>query len=72
MINIPDKFHILDKDDESIFILNDCVIKFFYNKKIVTNRIVRLNHLKSFGPKLLDSTENFYKYTYINSAYVYV
>ena len=23
--NIPDKFHILDKDDESIFILNDCI-----------------------------------------------
>lgn len=63
--NIPDKFYILDKDDESIFILNDCVIKFFYNKKIVTNRIDRLNHLKSFGPKLLDSTENFYKYAYI-------
>ena len=31
--------HILDKDDESIFILNDCVIKFFYNKKIVKNRM---------------------------------
>ena len=63
--SISDKFHILDKDDESIFILNDSVIKFFYNKKIVTNRVERLNHLDSFGPKLFDYTENFYKYEYI-------
>jgi NDP-sugar pyrophosphorylase family protein/thiamine kinase-like enzyme len=63
--NISDKFQILDKDDESIFILKDYVIKFFYNKKIVTNRVNRLNHLKLFGPKLIDSTENFYKYEYI-------
>ena len=62
---ISDKFHILDKDDESIFILNDSVIKFFYNKKMVSNRVDRLNHLKSFGPKLVDYTENFYKYEYV-------
>ena len=66
--NISDKFHILDKDDESIFILNNSVIKFFYNKKIVTNRVERLNHLKSFGPKLFDYTDNFYKYEYIEGT----
>ena len=63
--NINDKFHILDKDDESIFILDNSVIKFFYNKKTVTNRVDRLNHLKSLGPKLFDYTDNFYKYEYI-------
>jgi len=63
--HIFDKFHILDKDDESIFILNGSVVKFFHNKKMVTNRVNRLKHLKSFGPKLLDYSENFYKYKYI-------
>ena len=50
--NIPDKFHILDKDDESIFILNDCVIKFFNNKTVVKNRVDRLKYLQKFGPIL--------------------
>jgi len=63
--NISDKFHILDKDDESIFILNNSVIKFFYNKKMVSNRVDRLQYLKSIGPKMSGYTENFYKYEYI-------
>lgn len=70
---INDKFNILDKDDESIFILNDFVIKFFYNKKVTSNRVKRLNYLKSFGPKLIDHTENFYKYEYVvgkESSYI--
>ena len=30
---IPDRFHLLDKEDESIFIFDeDFVIKFFYDK----------------------------------------
>lgn len=66
--NISDKFHILDKDDESIFILNNSVIKFFYNKKIIKNRVERLNYLKSIGPKLFDYTDNFYKYEYIEGT----
>lgn len=64
--HIPDKFHILDKDDESIFIFNNSVIKFFNDKKTVANRITRLKYLKELGPTLLDSTDNFYKYEYIN------
>lgn len=64
--HISDVFHILDKEDESIFILDNSVIKFFHNKETVQNRIQRMKYLKSFGPKLLNSTENFYKYEYIN------
>lgn len=63
--NIPDKFHILDKNDESIFILDKYVIKFFHDKKIIANRIERLKYLKSIGPTLFDYTSNFYKYEYI-------
>lgn len=64
--NIPDKFYILDKSNESIFIMNNYVIKFFHDKKVIANRIERVNYLKSIGPKLYDYTDNFYKYEYIN------
>ena len=64
--NIPDKFHILDKNNESIFILNNSVIKFFHDKNIIKNRIDRLKYLKLIGPKLYNYTDNFYKYEYID------
>lgn len=63
--NISDKFHILDKNNESIFILNNHVIKFFHDKTVIKNRIDRLKYLKSIGPKLYGYTDNFYKYEYI-------
>ena len=62
---IPDRFHLLDKEDESIFIFDDnFVIKFFYDKKICFNRIDRMLALKGLTPKYLASTDNFYKYEY--------
>jgi NDP-sugar pyrophosphorylase family protein/thiamine kinase-like enzyme len=63
---IYDKFDILDKDDESIFIWDDkFVVKFFSDKKTASNRVERLNHLHGHGPKLLGQTDNFYKYEFI-------
>lgn len=62
--NIKDKFHILDKNDESIFIFDDYVIKFFYDQSICDNRIKRANILKNLVPKIVDSSKNFYKYEY--------
>jgi hypothetical protein len=62
--NIQDKFHILDKNDESIFIFDDYVIKFFYDEKICSNRVQRAEALKNLVPNLLGSTKNFYKYEY--------
>jgi len=56
---------VLDKEDENIFILNDFVIKFFHNKKICYDRVLRSTSLGGLTPKLLDSTENFYKYEYV-------
>ena len=62
---IPDRFHLLDKEDESIFIFDeDFVIKFFYDKQICFNRIDRMLALKGLTPKYLASTDNFYKYEY--------
>ena len=59
---IEDKFKVLDKVDESVFIFDDFVIKFFYNKEICSNRVKRGKMLNGLAPKVLDSRENFYKY----------
>ena len=63
---IYDKFDLLDKVDESIFLFNDFVIKFFYNKTVCTNRVQRCKELYGLTPKLIDYTDNFYKYEYAN------
>jgi len=61
---IHDKFELLDKVDESIFLFEDCVIKFFYNAKICKNRVERCQELFGLTPKMIAYTENFYKYEY--------
>ena len=63
---IPDRFHLLDKEDESIFIFDeDFVIKFFYDKQVCLRRIDRMLSLKGLTPNYLASTDNFYKYEYV-------
>ncbi len=64
--NISDKFEILDKDDESIFIVDNHVIKFFYNKEICKNRVLRAEILKGLVPEIVASSDNFYKYRYVD------
>lgn len=59
--------HVLDKEDENIFILDNFVIKFFYNKKICYDRILRTQNLKGLVPTLLETSENFYKYSYVEA-----
>lgn len=61
---IYDKFELLDKVDESIFLFEDCVIKFFYDKEICKNRVNRCQYLSGLTPKMIAYTENFYKYEY--------
>jgi hypothetical protein len=53
---------VLDKVDESIFFFNNFVIKFFANSTINKNRVTRAFNLGDLVPKIIDSTENFYKY----------
>lgn len=53
---------VLDKKDESIFFFEDFVIKFFADSVINNNRVIRANNLKGLVPKIVGSTENFYKY----------
>ena len=61
---IKDKFNILDKNDESIFLFDDFVIKFFYDTKTCINRVKRGHSLYGLVPKIIDSGYNFYKYEY--------
>lgn len=63
---IDDQFNILDKDDESIFILNDKVIKFFNNTKVCKDRVIRGKKLYPLVPKIIDSSDNFYSYEYMS------
>ena len=53
---------VLDKLDESIYLYEDFVVKFFYNKQIVKNRVYRANVLNNLVPKVLSHSDNFYKY----------
>ena len=62
---IPSSFHVLDKNDENIYILNDYVYKFFSNTKICKNRVLRFEHLHGLVPELVAYTSNFYKYKYV-------
>ena len=62
--HIQDKFEILDKNDESIFLFDDFVIKFFHDNNTCINRAKRGYKLSGLVPKILDSSDNFYKYEY--------
>ncbi len=60
--NVVD-FHVLDKTTESIFRMDDGVIKFFYDQEICKNRVERTRHLEESFLKFL-IRPNFYKYEY--------
>lgn len=62
---IKGTIHVLDKEDENIFLFDNFVVKFFYNKKVCYDRVSRTENLKGLVPDLLGSTENFYKYRYV-------
>ena len=62
---IKGTIQVLDKEDENIFVFDNFVVKFFHNKKICYNRVLRSESLIGLTPKLLNSTENFYKYEYV-------
>ena len=61
---LKDSYNVLDKEDESIFIFDKFVIKFFANQDIVTKRVKRAKILKDLVPKIEKHTKNFYRYEY--------
>jgi len=62
---IYDSFQLLDKIDESLYIFDEFVIKFFNDEKIIKNRVERAKILGDLVPKILDVKNNFYKYEYV-------
>lgn len=56
---------VLDKDTESIYILDNKVIKFFYDKDIVSKRVKRAEVLEGLAPTITGYTDNFYMYDYV-------
>lgn len=60
--------NVLDKDDESIFFVDDHVIKFFSNSNIAADRVARATKMSDVFPKVLDSRKNFYKYRFIEGT----
>ena len=59
--------NVLDKEDENIFIFDNFVIKFFNNKKMCSDRVLRAKSLNGLVPNIIDSSENFYKYEYLEA-----
>jgi len=62
---IADKFHNLDKVDESIFIFDDFVIKFFADKKNIQERVARGKALDGLVPPIEGELNNFYRYKFV-------
>ncbi|PWB39044.1 MAG: hypothetical protein C3F02_00285 [Parcubacteria group bacterium] len=62
---IKDPLHILDKINESIFIFRDFVIKFFYDKKNIDDRVARAKILSGLVPRVSGAVGNFYRYEFV-------
>jgi NDP-sugar pyrophosphorylase family protein len=60
-----DKFHVLDKLAESIYLIDGYFIKFFSDLNIVKHRVKRTEYLNSTTPEIISSKGNFYKYKYV-------
>ena len=68
-ICLKDKYTgILPKQGESIFFIDDKVIKFFSDKQIVKNRVKRAKLLYDVVPKIIDKTDNFYSYEKVEAS----
>lgn len=63
---IPDSHHILNKPEESVFIVGDNVIKFFADPEMVEGRVIRAQALRGLVPDLVAFTENYYAYKYVH------
>jgi NDP-sugar pyrophosphorylase family protein len=55
----------LDKLDEELYVVEDKVIKYFYDSNIVQKRIQRTEALKGLVPELIDKSDNFYSYKFV-------
>ena len=59
------EYEVLDKLAESIFKIDNYIIKFFSDSKLSKNRVDRKVFLKNTIPEIVDSRDNFFKYKYV-------
>lgn len=64
---ISDKFLILDKNDQGIFMINNKVIKFFARDGVVDNLMKHYNSIKEFCTPITKYTKNFICYDFIDA-----
>lgn len=60
----PDSFHILHKLEESIYIYDTFVVKFFHDSELATKRVQRAEFLKWLVPDIQWHRNNFFRYSY--------
>lgn len=65
---LDDCMPVLDKVDESIYLFDKFVIKFFYDKNSVVKRVKRATLLGKLVPKIQSTIGNFYKYKYVDGT----
>lgn len=58
----------LTKKAESIFRVEDNIIKFFFSKKLVKKRVKRAAILKGIVPGILKCRDNFFSYKYVEGS----
>jgi NDP-sugar pyrophosphorylase family protein/aminoglycoside phosphotransferase len=63
--NYPEEFDVLEKKDESIFFIDNNVVKFFANTEICSNRVLRATVLNEVVPSITRSNQHFYSYAFI-------
>lgn len=63
-----DNFFNLDKLKEEIYIHNNKVTKYFNDKEVINNRIIRSKLLYPYTPEIIVYTKHFYTYKYINNT----
>ena len=64
--HIQSSIDVLDKSQENVYILEDSVIKFFYDPDLVSKRVERAITLQGLVPKIIDHKKNFFKYQYVD------
>jgi choline kinase len=60
-----DKFHVLDKLAESIYLVDGYFIKYFSDLDIAKSRVKRTSYLNDTTPKIVSAQGHFYKYKYV-------
>lgn len=63
---VEGRFEVLEKTDESISFVDDSVIKFFSDERVVKNRVARAGLLGELTPEITASQGNFYRYDFVD------